>query len=83
MKKSTNTLICTHPLLATQYFYNYILDADIELDVQNQTVGDLLNYIKHPINNAVAEWLNGKIQEIKTIGRRFIYEENWQIPAIS
>ena len=31
----------------------------------------LLNYIKHPINNAVAEWLNGKIQEIKTIGRGF------------
>jgi transposase len=30
---------------------------------------ELLNYIKHPINNAIAEWLNGKIQEIKTIGR--------------
>jgi transposase len=27
----------------------------------------LLNYIKHPINNSIAEWINGKIQKIKTI----------------
>jgi len=31
----------------------------------------LLNYIRHQIDNSIAEWLNGKIQEIKTIGRGF------------
>lgn len=38
----------------------------------------LLNYIKHPINNSIAEWLNGKIQEIKTIGRGFRKFENFR-----
>lgn len=42
----------------------------------------LLNYIKHPINNAVAEWLNGKIQEIKTIGRGFRKFENFRIAIL-
>ena len=42
----------------------------------------LLNYIKHPINNAVAEWLNGKIQEIKTIGRGFRKFENFRITIL-
>jgi len=42
-------------------------------------IGGLLNYIKHPINNAVAEWLNGKIQEIKTIGRGFRNFKNFRI----
>ena len=38
----------------------------------------LLNYIKHPINNSIAEWINGKIQEIKTIGRGFRNFENFR-----
>jgi transposase len=42
----------------------------------------LLNYIKHPINNAIAEWLNGKIQEIKTIGRGFRNFKNFRIAIL-
>jgi len=42
----------------------------------------LLNYIKHPINNAIAEWLNGKIQEIKTIGRGFRNFNNFRMAIL-
>jgi transposase len=42
----------------------------------------LLNYIKHKIDNSVAEWLNGKIQEIKTIGRGFRRFENFRIAIL-
>jgi len=42
----------------------------------------LLNYIKHPIDNSVAEWLNGKIQEIKVIGRGFRTFENFRIAIL-
>ena len=45
-------------------------------------IGGLLNYIEHPINNAVAEWLNGKIQEIKTIGRGFRNFKNFRIAIL-
>lgn len=39
----------------------------------------LLNNINHPTTNSVAEWLNGKIQKIKTIGRGFKTFENFRI----
>ena len=39
----------------------------------------LLNYINHQISNAVAEWLNSKIQELKTIGRGFRSFKNYRI----
>ena len=42
----------------------------------------LINYIKHPIDNSVAEWLNGKIQEIKVIGRGFRKFENFRIAIL-
>jgi transposase len=42
----------------------------------------LLNYIEHPIDNSVAEWLNGKIQEIKVIGRGFRTFENFRIAIL-
>jgi len=42
----------------------------------------LQNYIKHPINNAIAEWLNGKIQEIKTIGRGFRNFKNFRMAIL-
>lgn len=39
----------------------------------------LLNYINHQISNAVAEWLNSKIQELKIIGRGFRSFENYRV----
>lgn len=39
----------------------------------------LLNYINHQISNAVAEWLNSKIQELKTIGRGFRSFDNYRL----
>jgi len=51
-------------------------------DMLIKHIGGLLNYIKHPINNAIAEWLNGKIQEIKTIGRGFRKFENFRIAIL-
>lgn len=42
----------------------------------------LLNYIEHQITNSVAEWLNGKIQEIKTIARGFRKFENFRIAIL-
>ena len=51
-------------------------------DMLIKHIGGLLNYIKHPINNAVAEWLNGKIQEIKTIGRGFRKFNNFRIAIL-
>jgi len=42
----------------------------------------LLNFIEHPITNAVAEWLNGKIQEIKTIGRGFRNFTNYRVAIL-
>jgi len=42
----------------------------------------LLNYIKHQISNAVAEWLNSKIQEIKFIGRGFRAFDNYRIAIL-
>jgi transposase len=42
----------------------------------------LLNYIEHKINNSIAEWLNGKIQEIKTVGRGFGSFENFRIAIL-
>nr|WP_258464152.1 transposase [Caldithrix abyssi] len=42
----------------------------------------LLNYIRYQIDNSVAEWLNGKIQEIKTVGRGFRKFENFRIAIL-
>lgn len=42
----------------------------------------LLNYIIHRVTNAVAEGLNGKIQEIKTIGRGFRAFSNYRIAIL-
>jgi transposase len=42
----------------------------------------LLNYIEHKTDNSVAEWLNGKIQEIKTIGRGFRSFKNFRIAIL-
>ncbi len=42
----------------------------------------LLNYITHPVNNATAEWVNGQIQEIKTVGRGFRAFKNYRIAIL-
>ncbi len=42
----------------------------------------LLNYIEHQITNSIAEWLNGKIQEIKTVARGFGKFDNFRIAIL-
>lgn len=68
-------------------WYQDILDQSLNKMI---TVGKMLiahseglvNYIRHRIDNSIAEWLNGKIQEIKTIGRGFRKFSNFRIAIL-
>lgn len=51
-------------------------------DMLKQHLDNILNYLKHPITNAVAEGLNSKIQNIKYNARGFRSFKNYRIAIL-
>jgi transposase len=47
-----------------------------------ENIDDILNYLKYPITNALAEGINSKIQNIKTTARGFRSFENYRIAIL-
>lgn len=51
-------------------------------DMFKDHIDNILNYLKHPITNAVAEGINSKIQNIKYTARGFRSFENYRIAIL-
>ncbi|MEW6171206.1 MAG: ISL3 family transposase [Candidatus Omnitrophota bacterium] len=51
-------------------------------DMFKKHLDNILNYLKYPITNAVAEGINSKIQNIKTTARGFRSFENYRIAIL-
>ena len=77
---------CKNEEDAKDFLNNWIKEAEAhQQSALNHVAGTfmkyyegIINYVKHPITNAFAESMNGKIQELKTRARGFRAFENYR-----
>ena len=80
----------TEPKLAKWFFnkwYKEVYNCNLVpmnkvADMLKKHLDDILNYLKYPITNAIAEGINSKIQNIKCTARGFRSFQNYRIAIL-